>query len=148
MSLRSFIEQVLTSGLLKPRLVSNPARGASEAELAAVATLPIELREVLRWRNGLDLEVIRLHGAGNAYFRIHDLATGDGSVVVFASDPAGFQYFLAEGGAIMCYDHDGGEVTKVAESVEDFLCNYIFGKRAAEFGGKEWASDVAAALGN
>lgn len=147
-SLREFVERVLASSLLTQELVRMSEHGASQAELDAAPRLPIDLREVLAWRNGLDLDVIRLHGVGTQGLVLErtDLP-GWPDTVVFASDPAGFQYFLDPEGKVLCYDHDGGEIHEVAENVDDFIRGYIFGPRAREFAGEEWAREVDTALG-
>ena len=48
---------------------------------------------------------------------------------------------------MVSFDHDGGETKRVAANVYDFLRGYIFGSRAFEFGGDEWARKVVATVG-
>ncbi len=147
-SLRAFVERVIASGLLQPDLIELADRGATTAELALAPTLPAELQELLAWRNGLNLDVVRLHGIGAVTRRI-ELAEVDGEIaaIVFASDPAGFLYLLRPDGTVALLDHDGGKIEIVAANVDDFLRGYIFGSRAGEFGGDAWSTEVAAAVG-
>jgi hypothetical protein len=92
------------------------------------------------------MDDIRIHGVGNLPNGIDSVHwSNDG--LVFGSDPAGFVYVLNNDGSVSSVDHDCGLVTRVAESIVDFVSNYVFGNRAVEFAGKEWATDVAAALG-
>jgi hypothetical protein len=140
---------VIGSGLLTPELTRVAERGATQAEFDSAPPIPNELREVLAWRNGLELDMVRLHGIGTPERPLECTEfPGWPHAVVFASDPAGFQYFLDPEGRVHCFDHDGGEVEQVAESVNDWICGYIFGPRAAEFAGEEWAREVKAALGS
>ena len=140
-TIRHFLERVLASNLLVADLVQAGECGATDDELAMAPPLPAELRDLLAWRNGLDLEVVRLHGVGDAVSRV---TRWDSSAVEFASDPAGFVYLAREDGAIVSVDHDGGEQRVVAKSVDDFLRGYIFGPRAAQFGGDDWDREVRA----
>ncbi|MAT68609.1 MAG: hypothetical protein CMJ58_03720 [Planctomycetaceae bacterium] len=147
-SLQAFIERVLASGLLQPAFVELADCGAQDADFASAPPLPEELRQLLSWRNGLNLDEIRLYGLGRpAGRRIEQMKiNAEGEAILFASDPAGFQYLLRADGSVISFDHDGGKVITVAESIEDFLRNYVFGARAAEFGGEEWANEVRTAL--
>ena len=146
-SLRELLEHVLASDLLQSDLVRVAEQGATSEQLKSAPQLPSQLRELLLWRNGLDLDVVRLHGIGTVGRRVERVQFDGTESVLFASDPAGFQYSFKEDGSVNCYDHDGGKVKVVAASVDDFLRGYVFGSRACEFGGDEWASEVAAAVG-
>jgi hypothetical protein len=145
------VDRVLASDLLAPELVTVPDRGAADDELTNVFDLEradhLPLIQLLRRWNGLDLDTVRIHGVGNLPDGICSAhRTGDG--LVFASDPAGFVYVLKEDGSVSSVDHDGGSVTRVADDVVDFICNFVFGNRAVDFAGDDWAADVATALGN
>ena len=144
-SLRRFIERVLAADALSAELVSVREPGATDAEIAMAPPLPVELRDLLAWHNGLDLDVVRLHGVGNADRKVSRL---DASAVAFASDPAGFIYLVRDDGVILSVDPDGGERKVVAENVDDFLRGYAFGPRAAEFAGDDWEREVRSAVGN
>ena len=143
-SLRRFLERVLAANVLTADLVNVSERGATDADFASAPPLPIELRDLLAWHNGFDLDVLRLHGVGNVVSKVTRRGS---STVEFASDPAGFTYLVREDGAIISFDHDGGEQKVVAENVDDFFRGYVFGPRAAEFAGNDWEREVRAALG-
>jgi hypothetical protein len=94
-SLRAFVDRVVASRLLQPNLVELADRGAIAEELDRVPSLPAALRDLLAWRNGMDLDVIRLHGVGSADRPIELAdAEGENGAIVFASDPAGFRYLI------------------------------------------------------
>jgi hypothetical protein len=142
-----FVERVLASPLLTPDLVCVPDRGATDAELASVfnAQQDSSLMTLLRRWNGLDLDVIRIHGVGITSDGLPCVAsTPHGHAV--ASDPSGFQYIRLPDGTISSFDHDGGSLTSVANDFDDFLRNYVFGNRSAAFCGDEWAAEVASSL--
>ena len=148
-SLRTFVERVLASGLLHTELVAIAEHGATDADLARVPALPLELRDLLSWRNGFNLDEVRIHAIGGDFGWQLEIVNvqGHGRGIVFASDPSGFQYVIREDGAIVSLDHDGGGVKAIAADVDDFLRHYVFGERANEFGSEEWAKEVAVALG-
>jgi hypothetical protein len=147
MSLPDFIRRVLSSGLLAPQLVYVPETGASSSDLATLS-LPADLHELLSWRNGCNLDVIRVHGLGDGNPEIPPLVANSDKTIEFASDPSGFRYLVRTGGAVVSVDHDGGTRMRIADDVEDFFGSFVFGTRAAEFAGDEWAQDVAKHLGS
>jgi hypothetical protein len=146
-SLAEFIERVLSSGLLIKELVFVPEGGATDAELTAIP-LPGELRALIARKNGLNLDVVRIHGVGQIDRRIRPMVVRNEGEIEFASDAAGFAYLVAKDGSVSSVDHDGGERKCVANNVDTFLRSFVFGSRAAEFGGPEWALEVADLLGN
>src|SRR3569833_3389543 len=115
--LRAFVERFIASGLLQSSLVELADCGAVSAELALVPTLPEGLRDLLAWHNGLNLEVIRLHGVGSQASRRVERSqvASSGEAIVFASDPAGFLYLLQTDGTVISLDHDGGKIETVAD---------------------------------
>lgn len=147
-TLVQFIERVLASPLLTPDLVYLPDLGAEESELVRVFNIPenLPLISLLRRWNGLDLEVIRIHGIGNTSNGLPSVTTTRCGLVI-ASDPSGFHYIQLPDRTISSFDHDGGSPTHVANNVDDLLRNYVFGCRAASFSGDEWAAEIASSLG-
>src|SRR5438876_10874692 len=113
-SLRDFVERVLASDLLEPDLVCVAEYGATPEQLKSAPPLPSELRELLMWHNGLDLDVVRLHGIGVSGRKVERVQIAGAEATLFASDPAGFQYYLHQDGSVLCFDHDGGETKVVA----------------------------------
>jgi hypothetical protein len=143
-SLRHFLERVLATDLLTPELVDVSSAAATDAELATAPPVPGSLRDLLAWHNGLDLDVVRIHGVGVGDRSIRPTSAGE---IAFASDPTGFTYVLRRDGTVASVDHDGGEEKVVARDVDDFLRGYVFGPRASEFSGEDWSREVDAAVG-
>lgn len=150
------IEKVLQSPLLSPGLTLVPPDGATDAELAEEeGLLPRPLSEqhrrlLHRW-NGIDLEVIRFFGCGQAIEGIGRLSTaqlkpdsGDGLLVV-GSDPSGFIYLETSMGRIYSFDTDGGDLDEDAAGLDDFIGRVVFGKDAASFGGEDWLEALRSA---
>jgi hypothetical protein len=143
------IQRVLASRILSEELTVVPLRGASPAALShasqSFGRLDPALAAILQCWNGIDLDVVRVHGLGVVDPGIRHVEAVNGAIV-FASDPAGFRYALQDDGRVVAIDHDGGDVRVVADGVDDFFQDLVFGNRAAEFGGPEWAKDVEETL--
>jgi hypothetical protein len=147
--------EILGSDLLLRELTFIPVRGATAAEIREEESevghpFSEAYRQfLLRW-NGINLDVIRLYGAGKVDSRLHRLVKEQipelPHMVVIGSDPAGFIYAENSNGAIYSLDHDGGELKCVAQGFESFIVDYVFGKNSAEFGGEEWLAEVMAKL--
>ncbi|MGC3968483.1 MAG: hypothetical protein QM775_14230 [Pirellulales bacterium] len=131
---------------MTPQLVTVPRSGAGLSALTQYS-FPESLTDLLAWRNGLDLEVVRLHGVGPVVPGILPIRLHDDGTIEFASDPAGFCYVLNSDGTVSSIDTDGGSAKKVADGAESFFQEFIFGSRAAEFAGPAWAAEVKSALG-
>ncbi|MEI2724044.1 MAG: SMI1/KNR4 family protein [Verrucomicrobiota bacterium] len=150
---RILSEPVISSGLLVRDLVAARPPATSDGVATLEQRLPRRLSEfhrqlLLTW-NGLDLDVVRFFGAspvrddGTSLLDAQSLVpAGHPDWVALASDPAGFLYVEDEHGVIWSIDHDGGEVARAASSLDEFICSYIFGTRAAEFGGDSWRDDL------
>ena len=147
------IKQLLESGALCAELTRVPERGASSGEIADVEErvkrpLSAPVRNVLSTWNGIDIEILRIHGCGNDP-RLRPIETAqrylpeapEGTLVI-GSDPAGFAYLEMQDGRILSYDSDGGEVKTLAADFDDFICRLVLGPDAAEFAGEDWASDL------
>ena len=156
MSAVATIERVLGSALLRPTLISVPATGATEGQIARVESrLPRSLSQphrtlLARW-NGLDLDVLRIHGADSSGIDgPRDLASRQDAAalprsIVFADDPSGFVYVEDELGVIWSMDSDGGEAKQVAPDLDAFFSDLVFGRHAAKFMGQSWADELMAA---
>ena len=127
-------------------------RGATDAELGGLERgvarpLSPAHAELLRRWNGMDLAVLRIHGAGNPEPGIRPIGW-EGRSLVLASDPSGFVYVESPAGVIIQVDTDGGDHTRVASDFDDFLCGYVFGAQSAKFMGDAWRDElIAAGLG-
>lgn len=133
---------MISSGLLTPQLICVPSTGANSSDLLQT-TITDDLRELLEWRNGLDLDVIRVHGFGEVEPGITLAQVDPSGSIEFASDPAGFRYRLSCDGSVYQLDHDGCALEKVADSVDAFFRTFVFGPQAIKFAGEAWAHDVA-----
>ena len=153
------IKKVLNSELLSKDLSDIPTNGASEAmikkeEEKLPRKLSLQHKEFLKNWNGANLDFIRVfgvHPVENDFLK--ELAkenkewedvvkeVGENSIY-FANDITGFMYFELEDGSIVYLDTDGGEIKKVADDINDFFLNYIFGKRADEYGDTEWLDEL------
>jgi hypothetical protein len=151
---RILSEPVLSSGLLIREFVVSSPPATPEQISALENTLPRQLSELhrrllLTW-NGLNLDVVRFFAAPPARSGVRLLpesqslipASAHPSWIAVASDPDGFLYAEDESGAVWSIDHDGGEETRLAFSLDEFIGSYIFGERAAEFAGESWRNDL------
>ena len=156
------IKKVIESGLLLDELMTIPSSKAIDMIVdAEEKMLPRPLstyhRAFLNVWNGADLDRVRVHGTGETEEFIKSLSREhqewkevidevvnkvDEKVVLFADDPAGFMYFELESGRIIQLDTDGGSITQVAEDMNDFFLNYLFGKRANEYAGDDWLQEL------
>jgi len=142
------IEAVLDSGVLLPDLVEIPEEPARPEAISATETavgrkLSAQHRQILSRWDGIDLEVVRFLDAGNGDASIRlfsriDPPSVSRKFVPVAIDPSGFTFLEDLEGTVWMWDHDGGKTEVVATDLRDFVCNYIFGHRAAEFGGGDW----------
>jgi hypothetical protein len=151
---RILSEPIASSGLLVQELIVTSPPASMEQLQLLEGKLPRQLsvfhRELLLNWNGLDLDVVRFFGSGDP----HGVATllDSQSIIhqmhahwiVIGSDSAGFLYAEDDCGAIWSIDHDGGATQCVANSLDEFISDYIFGKRAADFGGESWYDDLVA----
>ena len=148
------LRRVLSSGVLTECLTELPPRGATEAEMAEIdalvgRTLSEQHRSLLRVWNGANLDVVQFFATSGdnsmrSYSRLQFPGV-PGPAVPFAADPAGFVYLEAPDGQVWAWDHDGGGTEPVARDIHDFFCAYVFGPRAAEFGGVEWHDQLSSA---
>jgi hypothetical protein len=150
---RVLSEPVMSSGLLTRELVvvSSPATATQLSALESALPRPLSAlhRELLLSWNGLDLDVVRFFGAPPVQSDIVPLPEGQALIpaahpgwVAIGSDPAGFLYAEDDSGAVWSVDHDGGAELRLASSLDEFIGSYIFGQRAAEFGGASWREDL------
>jgi hypothetical protein len=151
------IERVLKTSVLSPGLSVIPEQGASQANCDEEERLlprplsPAVRRVLSRW-NGLDLDVVRLYGCGSVARGIkrlsaHQLVEADelrdlDEPMVIGSDSSGFVYIEDAQGRVWSLDTDGGELTRLADSLDDFLGRVVFGEGAEAFAGSQWAQTL------
>lgn len=147
--------KVLGSGLLLREHISIPVSGATDAEIAqeeAELSKPLSegYRRFLRRWNGINLDVIRLYGAGEVSPGIQQLKTMQlpaiDHLLAFATDPAGFVYAEDNTERVVSFDHDGGEIAFVARDFDAFIVDFVFGKDSAAFMGDDWQKQLSSAL--
>lgn len=151
------IEKVLSSNLLIPEMTYAPPNGASSDEFSMLnKSLPRPLsqphRDILKRWDGLNLDVIRLYSASPTQGRLRGLTDNQevtlasrNGYIVFGDDPAGFTYAEDSEGKVWVYDCECNTVNLIAQSIDDFFQNYLFGLNGAAFGGDSWAEELKAA---
>lgn len=90
--------------------------------------------DLLAQWGGSGLDEIRINGLEKIVF--------ENSYTEFANDYNGFIYKYGMDGAVFTEDTDGGEVTKLAKSVSDFINNILLGEPGEFFYGKEWVAEL------
>jgi hypothetical protein len=150
---RLLTPSVFGAGLISKDLSTIPSAGASleairRLELQLPRQLSAQHRELLQAWNGLDLDVVRIHGVPPVERGIRDVLKlqqfvpeGAGNIA-FGSDPSGFVYFEGADGTVWSWDHDGGAVTQLASCVDVFIDEVVFGGRGDSFAGKEWLDQL------
>jgi hypothetical protein len=157
------IREVLEPRVRKSRLLIEsmtvvPSAGATPELLARFdRELPRPLsdshRALLSVWNGIDLDVLRILGVPPTEKGIRPITDCQGFIpaepgfagaIAFASDPSGYVYFELPDGSVYSWDHDGGNTTRIASTVDDFIENVVFGARGAEFAGEKWLHELQA----
>lgn len=150
----SKIERVIDSGILIEELTVIPVSGATdEMILGEEKKLPRSLsaqhKDILRRWNGINMDIVRLYGCGaveNELSRLSDRQTGvlseiEGNIV-FGDDPAGYMYAEANDGRILSVDTSSSEIKEVADNMDKFFTELVFGVSAKEFAGEEWQQEL------
>ncbi len=156
------IDMALEKKVISKNLSTVPEKGATEDQIMkeeAYLSRPFtsQHRTFLKKYNGLNADMINFYGCGN------DLKKGISKItewqfdkydeenqdllqyLIVADTPSGQMILEDKNGEIYIFAYDGLPIEKTASSLEDFICNYVFGKRAAEFAGDEWFDEVKAA---
>lgn len=146
------INQVIESGLLIKGLYNLPINSANDLDIRNVESkLPFKLsdqyKEFLKFWNGANLDIVRIFGVGQTENFIPSLLDcqsdyNNKGLIIIASDPAGFVYGQNIKGGIFSIDSEGEETSKVADSFNNFVCDYLFGPNASAFGGHSWAEEL------
>lgn len=156
------IDAALEKKVISKNLSTIPAEGATEdqimeEEASLSRAFTNQHRTFLRKYNGLNADMINFYGCGNNLekgisritewqFDKYDEEDQDILQYLIVGDtPSGQMILEDKKGEIYIFAYDGLPIEKTATSLEDFICNYVFGKRAAEFAGDEWLDEVKAA---
>jgi hypothetical protein len=145
------ILDIKNSSLLHERLYFFSEHGASDEEIEnAERSFGYKLdkyyKQILKKWNGLDLHFLRIFSVSESETEVPNIFSNQDedlpNMLAFGSDPAGFLYLFDKNGAVYTFDYDGGGLEVTADNLEDFICNYAFGPRAAEFAGEEWLQEL------
>jgi hypothetical protein len=148
------IENVLDTALLIPEMIRLPKGGASDNDInIAEANLQRPLSEqhkmLLRKWNGIGLDVIRIYCCGSSNKSISDIVKRQHGLlsefkgyICFADSPSGIMYAESDNGQIFWAHATDLDAEKIADNIDDFISNFIFGERAALFSGEEWVDEL------
>lgn len=153
MTMIEVIERIIKSDILLTSLTHIPKSGASSEEIKAEESLlnrkfSEDLKRFLMKWNGIDLEILRIYRCGKSTDRLKRFAdeqfaeSSSAGFIAIGSSPAGFIYLENEKSEIFSFDTDGGDIEFLAENLEVFLTELVFGKRADEFMGEEWKENL------
>jgi hypothetical protein len=144
------LEKVIESGILSDGLSDIPSKGATDIQISMAEEnlgrkLSTQHKRLLERWNGANFDFIRVLGIAPLESEfLEDLIKenkewkevvdeiGD-NALYFANDVSGFMYFELGDGSIVQLDTDGGTIEKVADDMEDFFNNYLFGERGEEY---------------
>lgn len=90
-----------------------------------------------KW-NGMDVDVIKFHGLSHKEGIPEIHFDQEHSLLIIASDPAGFLYGMDKKGNIYSVDTDFNTKKYVSRSFEEFILQFIFGIESKEFLGNDW----------
>ncbi|MDX2109040.1 MAG: SMI1/KNR4 family protein [Verrucomicrobiota bacterium] len=88
---------------------------------------------LLEW-GGAHLDEMRIAGAKEVRFA--------DDRVVFADDYDGFIFQYDRHGAVFCEDTDGGKISRLADSLREFVDDVFLGPKSAEFYGEDWLDEL------
>ncbi len=143
------IQKVINSDLLTEELCFIPNHGLSDKLLEkwnyfenyGQKKSSSYIAFLKQW-NGVDLDVIRFHGLSSDKEILEIQLDQEHSLLVIASDPAGFLYGFNNEGKVFSLDTDSNIKKCVAESFDDFVLVFLFGCRAQDFLGSEWQKQL------
>jgi hypothetical protein len=153
MAMIATLQHVLSASLLAGKHLIIPPQGATDEQIALEETkLPRKLshphRRLMKQWNGLGLGIFTFFGCAETHEGIGALCTHQEPLIelvhtgvhrasiLIGSTPAGQMYGEDEIGHIFFFNK--GDIKKVANNLEQFICVYLFGEEADQFGGKEW----------
>lgn len=153
------LERVIDSGVLLDGFPRIPSKGATKDMICREEkVMPRSLSEqhklFLKSWNGANFDFMRVYGVHDvesSFIRILEKENREwdeiinevgNKAILFADDISGFMYFELFDRTITQLDTDGGEMEVVADDMSDFFLNYLFGKRAEEYAGKDWLDEL------
>ncbi|WP_428001387.1 hypothetical protein [Acidovorax sp.] len=142
------IDKIIQSGILNRDLSEIPKNGADFTQLAELDNgLPRAIskmhKQILVAWDGLNLEIIRIYGAGLSVASVKRLIESQRyavteDMIVFADDPAGFIFMEGGDGSVYSLDSKTSNFERIAFNLEEFFADKVFGKDAEEFMGDYW----------
>lgn len=132
------LRQAINSGLFAEDLcevVAPPSRVQLD-EFCKIQgfRLSDEHRALLMEWGGSNLDEIRIHGL--------DQVSYSEGFVEFANDYNGYIFKYDEGGEVFAESTDGGDIRRLAESVDEFLNEVLMGEKGGDFYGQEWLQEL------
>jgi hypothetical protein len=162
--IKPLIEKAIEKGCISIDLSFIPSEGAREQDILeeerkSIRPFTFQHKEFLKIWNGANLDLIKFYGCGNAHKEISKISEWQMEVyddnpseafpdlpykdlLVIGDTPFGEVIIEDKKGSIYMLNFDGLLFEKVASSLEEFICDYVFGKRAEEFGGEEWLQEL------
>lgn len=132
------LRKAINSGLFAEGLceVVIPPSRAQTDEFCNVQgfRLSNEHRALLMEWGGSNLDEIRIHGL--------DQVSYSGGFVEFANDYNGYIFKYNEYGEVFAEATDGGDMRRLAESVDEFLNEVLMGEKGGDFYGQEWLQEL------
>ena len=153
------LKKVVDSGILSEGLSDISKQNATQNMIdKEEECLPRKLshyhRKFLETWNGSNFDFIRVYGVGkteNEFIKSlcnehkeweEIIEEVEKESIFFADDISGFMYFELKDFTIVQLDTDGGGIEKVADDMNDFFLNFVFGKRAYEYAGDDWLQEL------
>lgn len=160
------IKEVIEKKIYSPGLCIIPTSGASEKLIEdEESLLPRKISEqhriFLETYNGIMLDMLNLYGCGESITKLHirrmsecqynayndssmqeDLGPDFKDAIIVGDTPAADLIIETINGEMYMYNFDGSVLEFVGEDFNSFICDFVFGQRAAEFCGEEWLQDL------
>ena len=90
-----------------------------------------------KW-NGIDIDVIRFFGVSSNENIPEIKFDQEHSLLIIASDPAGFLYGMDNEGKIYSLDTESNTKKLIAPSFDDFILQFVFSSTSQDFLGIDW----------
>lgn len=148
--------------LLMPEFILVPSKGATDkmindAEKQLSRRLSDQHKFLLKKWNGIELDYIKIFGVfktesfnighifelvdKNKEYKEFVDEVGE-QTILFADDASGFMYFENKNGSIFYYDPDYHKIKKIANDMDHFFDECVFGEKSEEYFG--WIEELKA----
>jgi hypothetical protein len=132
------LERALSSSLFRPAMceIIPPPNAAQIQEISN--RMPFALAgdhvELLSRYGGSILDEIRIEGA----LDIREIE----KLISFANDYSGYRFAYNGSGEVFALDSDGGKMTRLSGSIDEFFNEFLLGTKGVEFYGQDWLSKL------